>query len=168
MVVGAPDPVPARRFWTSTETMWRLLLAGATVGVITNTGPATATLSVNVPAASGSTYAGTITDGYNQLGLSLGGQGEEVLAGSNSYSGGTTVQNGVLQLGSPAALGTGQLAANGGTLDLAGYSVTVPSFSGAAGVVVNSSSATLAMLTTTQFGTTSFGGSITDGAGASV
>ena len=53
------------------------------------------------------------------------------LASANAYSGGTTIANGTLQLGNSAALGTGNLAANGGTLDMDGYSVTVASFSGA-------------------------------------
>ena len=90
------------------------------------------------------------------------GPGWTALAASNSYSGGTFVENGLLQLGNSAALGSGALAADGGTLDLAGYSVAVPSFSGAAGIVTNSGGA-LATLTSSQSGTTAFGGSIQDG-----
>ena len=87
-----------------------------------------------------------------------------LLSGSNSYGGGTIINNsGILQLGNPAALGTGSLVANGGTLDLAGYSVAVSSFSGAAGTVTNNGG-TVATLTVNQAGNTVFGGSINDGA----
>ena len=55
------------------------------------------------------------------------------------------------------------MAANGGTLDLGGNSVTVGSFSGASGVVTNNGGS-LATLTVTQNGDTTFGGTIADGA----
>ncbi len=61
------------------------------------------------------------------------GSGILELTGSNTYVGGTTVQAGVLQLGSTAAtLGaaTGALAMSGGTLDLNGHSVGVGVLSG--------------------------------------
>ena len=93
------------------------------------------------------------------------GSGMLTLSGNSNYSGGTTILNGTLQLGSSTALGTGNLAVNSGTLDLGGNGVTVPSFSGAAGVVTNNMSATLATLTVNQAGNTIFSGSIADGAG---
>ncbi len=93
------------------------------------------------------------------------GSGFLLLAATNSYSGGTIVNNGLLQLGNSAALGTGGLAADGGTLDLAGYSVTVASFSGAAGTVASSMTGSLATLTVNQASATTFGGTIEDGAG---
>ena len=68
------------------------------------------------------------------------GPGWMQLAASNSYSGGTFVENGLLQLGNSAALGSGVLAADGGTLDLAGYSVaTCPASAGAAAGTVTDS-----------------------------
>ena len=73
-----------------------------------------------------------------------------------------TSNNGLLQVGNSNALGSGALAANGGTLDLTGYSVTVASFSGAAGTVTNNGGS-LATLNVTQNGDTSFGGTIQDG-----
>ena len=87
------------------------------------------------------------------------------LAGASNYAGGTTVQNGLLQLSNANALGapSGALAANGGTLDLGGNSVTVGSFSGASGVVTNNGGSN-ATLTVNQTGVTAFNGNITDGA----
>jgi fibronectin-binding autotransporter adhesin len=97
-------------------------------------------------------------------GLTKSGLGTLTLGGSDNYSGGTTVQQGVLQLGNSAALGTGGLAANGGTLDLQGYSVTVTSFSGAAGAVTDYGfSGGTTILTVDQPTTTVFGGTIADG-----
>jgi fibronectin-binding autotransporter adhesin len=92
------------------------------------------------------------------------GPGTTTLSGSNGYSGGTSITSGVLQLGNTAALGTGGLAANGGTLDLEGNSILVPSFSGAAGAVTdygfNFGTTTL---TVNQSLATTFGGTIADG-----
>jgi fibronectin-binding autotransporter adhesin len=97
-------------------------------------------------------------------GLTKSGLGTLTLGGSNNYSGGTTVQEGELQLSSSSALGVGGLAVNGGTLDLEGYSVTVPSFRGVAGTVsdfgFDSGTTTL---TVDQSSTTTFGGTIADG-----
>ena len=131
-------------------------------GIVTNSGGALATLTVS---QSGNTaFNGTLTDGASQLALYKTGVGMLTLGGSNNFSGGTTIANGTLQLGNSAALGNSPLAANGGTLDLAGYGATVPSFSGAAGIVTNSSTAT-SILTVNQATSTSFNGSFIDGAG---
>ena len=110
------------------------------------------------------TVGGTIS-GSHSLTVN-GGYGTLTLSESDTYSGGTKINGGVLQLGNSAALGTGAVAANGGMLDLNGYSIVAPSFSGSAGAITNSASNTTATLTVSQ-GTaaTSFGGSIADGAG---
>jgi autotransporter-associated beta strand protein len=51
-----------------------------------------------------------------------------LLSGSNSYSGGTTVNAGTLRVGSSAAVGTGALTVNtGGILDVNGQSLSVGS-----------------------------------------
>ena len=54
---------------------------------------------------------------------------------ASNYSGGTTLQAGILQSGSNAALGTGALTVNGGVLDLNGYSISVGSLSGNGGLI---------------------------------
>jgi fibronectin-binding autotransporter adhesin len=131
----------------------------------TAAGPATFVIGGNVAPGSGTTYGGVIQNGSSTVAIQIAGSGSMLLAGPNAYTGGTTVTSGLLQLGNTAALGTGALAANGGTLDLAGYSVTVPSFSGAGGIVTNSNPASVAVFTASQSGATVFSGALQNGAG---
>jgi outer membrane autotransporter protein len=48
--------------------------------------------------------------------LTKNGPGEVILTGMNTYSGGTILSNGVLTVGGPQALGTGNMLVNGGAL----------------------------------------------------
>jgi autotransporter-associated beta strand protein len=98
------------------------------------------TIDVNANTA---TLSGALSDSANSGGgLIKAGPGLLNISGNNTYSGGTVVQNGTLQLGGSAALSTGALAVNAGTLDLNGFSATVSSFSGAAGIVTDTSGTT--------------------------
>jgi autotransporter-associated beta strand protein len=133
-------------------------------GTITNSASnSLATLSVNQ--STNTAFNGTIADGAGQVGLYKSGPGMLTLGNANAYSGGTAIAAGTLQLGNTAALGSGALAANGGMLDMAGYGATVSSFSGASGVVTNSSTGTLATLTVNQAINTTFSGQLNDAAG---
>ena len=69
----------------------------STINVQTNT----LTLSGSVPTSTGT--------------LAKNGTGTLILTGSNDYSGGTNLNNGVLQAGSNTALGTSTITFNGGT-----------------------------------------------------
>ena len=129
---------------------------GAGANTLYGTGPLTL-----AGAGSGAINTAVTTSGP----LNMNGSGTWILAGANTYAGGTKVASGVLQIGNSAALGSGALAANGGTLDLAGYSVTVPSFSGAVGTITNSAGGGLAAFTVNQAVNTTFNGAINDGAG---
>ncbi|WP_242116249.1 autotransporter domain-containing protein [Sphingomonas lacusdianchii] len=59
-------------------------------------------------------YAGTIVDGSNTTSLAKVGTGTLILSGNNSYSGGTTVDAGTLQIGNGGAIGwvDGTIATN--------------------------------------------------------
>ena len=87
------------------------------------------------------------------------------LTAANTYNGGTTVNDGTLQLGNPSALGTGGLTVTGGELDLNANSVSLLSLSGNGGTVSDesSSSGSATVLTVVQGTTTTFGGTIRDG-----
>ena len=66
----------------------------------------------------GGTFSGTIQDSYGSTTLTKVGAGTEVLSGTNTYSGGTNVNAGVLNF-APSALGSGLVTFGGGTLQWA-------------------------------------------------
>ncbi|MGO9112862.1 MAG: beta strand repeat-containing protein [Thermoguttaceae bacterium] len=97
------------------------------------------------------------------------GAGTLTLAVSNSYTGGTTVSNGVLELGTSTALpSNSSVTLNGGTLDLGGVDQQVASLSdgtpGSGGSIVNSNTGVTSVLTLTPTtGSTTFSGMIMGG-----
>ena len=97
------------------------------------------------------------------------GQGMLTLNGSNTYSGGTTVSNGTLQMGSANALGGGGLTVNGGVVDLNGSAITIGSYlNGNGGTITDNSGAGQTVLTVNQLGNSIFRGAIHDGPMTSV
>jgi fibronectin-binding autotransporter adhesin len=114
-------------------------LSGSGGDIINNSSAANAVLTVNNSSAC--SFSGWMYDGSSKnLGLTKNGTGTLTLSGANTYSGGTTVSLGTLTLGNSSALGSGSVTLNGGTLDLYGYSVTVPLLSGANSFINDSSS----------------------------
>lgn len=100
-----------------------LLYTGVTASsdrAFTLTDAKTSTINVqtNALTLSGSAPASTGT-------LAKNGTGTLILTGSNSYSGGTTLNNGVLQAGSNTALGSGTITFNGGTRLVVASGVTL-------------------------------------------
>ena len=77
-------------------------LAGT--GTVTNTG-AGATLNVGDDNSS-SVFSGTLQNGPGALALTKSGTGTLTLSGTNTYSGGTTISAGILQLGNATATGS--------------------------------------------------------------
>ena len=67
------------------------------------------------PAGGSATFSGVIQDGGSQMALTLDGSGTQVLAGSSTYSGLTTITAGTLQLGSGGA--TGSINGTSGVVD---------------------------------------------------
>ena len=135
-------------------------------GTVQNSGVSASILTLAGSAGVSTTYSGLIggTGSLGNIGLIVAGGGLQNLAGSNNYTGGTQVTGGTLQLGNANAIGTGALAANGGVFDLAEFSVTVPSFSGASGTVTTSVAQPVT-LAVSQTGSTAFGGALQNGAG---
>src|SRR5205823_746885 len=82
-------------------------------------------------------------------GLSKTGAGGLTLSVANTYSGGTTISAGTVNLGNASALGTGGLTVNGGTLELLnGATHSVANLSGSGGTIEingNSNTATLSV-----------------------
>lgn len=108
------------------------------------------------------TVSAAIT-GINGLIIDSPGTGKIILPGANTYSGGTTLTAGTLQLSGSGTLGaaTGSLTADGGTLDLNGTSQSVGTLGGTAGTILNNSTGTNVTLTVgTGNATGSYGGVI--------
>ncbi|MEX1048448.1 MAG: autotransporter-associated beta strand repeat-containing protein [Akkermansiaceae bacterium] len=84
------------------------------------------------PRSGTQTYSGIIADGATGMNLVKSGAGRQVLSGSNSYTGTTSINGGFLRLGAADALGTttevsvnggsGSIGATIGNFDLAGFS----------------------------------------------
>ena len=119
-------------------------------------GGGVSTLTVNQTADA--TYSGVIQSGMytRSVALAKSGSGTLTLSGNNTYTGGTTVNSGLLKLESNSALGSsgGSLTINGGVVDLNGRSPTVGPLSGA---YITNSSETLSTLTVNQATNTTFG-----------
>jgi fibronectin-binding autotransporter adhesin len=89
-----------------------------TGGTILNNGGGAVTLTAGNDNTS-STYSGSIQDrtsGAGTLALTKVGTGVLTLSGSNSYTGGTQIDAGVLSFGNTAALGVGTVTIGSGTL----------------------------------------------------
>ena len=112
-------------------------------GTVTGQGGAANTLTLANTGAGGTTLTGAIANGAaGTLALLVNntGAGATILSGANSYSGGTTLAAGTLQLSGSGTLGSasGALTVNGGALDLNGTSQAVGALSGSGGAILNS------------------------------
>lgn len=76
------------------------------------------TVNVALPEGAENTYSGILSQGNLAASLTVSGAGKLTLAGANTYTGGTTINNGAtLVAASATALGTGNVT-NSGTLEL--------------------------------------------------
>ncbi len=152
--IGTPAPSarasPGCQRWSSRSGRNNLTVAGlsGSAGTVTTSVPGSLALTVNQTAAT--SFGGTIQNGAGVLSLAFSG-GALDLSGTNTYSGGTTITAGTLQVGSTAALpGTGLLTINsGGLLDLHGFSPIAGQLGGA-GTVDNLALSTTSTLTRQQ------------------
>ncbi len=94
----------------------RILIFSNVVG--TAASGVTNTLTLNGVNTGNNVIKGEIGDGAGggNLFLVKSGTGTWVLSGTNTYSGGTTLNSGIFHLNNPYAIGTGMLTLNGGTL----------------------------------------------------
>jgi autotransporter family porin len=83
--------------------------------------------------------SGTFDSGWNGKSLTKAGEGTLILSAANSYTGGTTVQTGTLQLSGSGSLGvtTGTTTVEGGTLDLGGTTQQQVALNQSSGMINN-------------------------------
>jgi len=91
---------------------------------VTNNGQTPATLTAGGNDSS-TVFSGTLTDGSSSLGLTKIGAGMMILTGGNTYTGGTTINDGTLLVNNSEALGLGNVAVNGGVLGAAPQPINV-------------------------------------------
>jgi autotransporter-associated beta strand protein len=121
------------------------------------------------------TISGTIQNGIAGNTLNIGAGGTVILSGANTYTGGTNIIRGTLQLGADNALPTTTVldvdssnAADAAIFDLGGYDQTVAGLqrsvpAGGGGSVVKISGGGTSSLTVNQAIDTEFSGAITGG-----
>jgi autotransporter-associated beta strand protein len=119
--------------------------------------------------SSNSTFAGIIQNSSTgSVVFTKSGTGTVILSGVNSYSGGTTVNGGTIQLGSPSALGNSAapLAINSGDVDLHGFNLTAGTFSGSG--TVDDLTTTNVTLTVGGSASSTFSGLLLDSGGGAL
>ncbi len=85
------------------QTIDSLANSGVSGGTVTNSVAGTATLTL-APAGS-TTFSGRIQNGTGKVALALAGPGTQVFASSNTYTGGTTIDGGILVAANAQRLG---------------------------------------------------------------
>lgn len=134
-------------------------------GQIVNGGATDAVLTIDGSVLGDSSFGGVIADGAGggTLALVKRGLSTQTLSGSNTYSGGTRIEAGTLDLKGSGTLGapTGDLdIASGATLLFDATALTVGSLSGAG--TITRSDFNPGLLTVNQAANTIFSGAITD------
>ena len=86
-------------------------------GIISNAGTGAKTLTLGGSNTGANAIQSVIADGSGTLALTKADTGTWALSGTNTYSGGTTLNTGTLAVNSASAIGTGTLTIAGGTLD---------------------------------------------------
>jgi autotransporter-associated beta strand protein len=147
---------------------------GVDTGILENDGgtqtiSAPLILDTNLALQVTSTGSKTMLTGpiSGSAGVALLGQGDALLSGNNSFTGGTSIVSGVLHIGSATALGstTSPLNLIGGTLDLNGNALTIGALSGD-GTIDNMTAGTSANFTIGSDNSSSiFNGNIASTAG---
>ena len=113
-----------------------------------------------------STVIGDGTHGPAAMGLVKLGTNSLTLSGNNSYTSGTSVTGGTLQLGNAGALGAGSVALSAGVLDLASNSTTIGALSGTAGsTITNTTGSPVTLTTNFASGVSAFAGLLSNGTG---
>ena len=137
-------------------------LAGS--GTVTNAGSVATVLTAGGNNLS-TTFSGILRDGTGKLGLIKIGTGMLTLAGSNTYTGVTTVSFGTLLAGSATGFSSSSAFTVNSVLDLAGFSNSVASLAGS-GSVTNSGGSPVTLTAGDDGTSTVFSGTLANGTGS--
>jgi autotransporter-associated beta strand protein len=135
------------------------LTGSGTVDNSASGGPFTLTVGGNNTT---STFGGTIQNTAGTLALAKTGTGTLTLSSANTYSGGTIISTGTLQLGIANAIPSTSDVTDTGTLDLAGLNDTIGALAGA-GKVTSSAAGTVTLTVGTTGNNGNFSGIIQNG-----
>jgi autotransporter-associated beta strand protein len=132
-------------------------------GAVTLSGTPTATVNFGTL-----TLGGAITT--STVGISKAGAGTLVLSGSNSFAGNVGVTAGILRMGHASALGTGTTTvSSGATLDVNGFSRTLPLTVSGTGLSGNYQQNTLgSIINSSTTSASTISGSVTFGAATAI
>ena len=141
-------------------------LAGS--GSVINSNNRSASVLTVTPTSGSTAFSGIIRGGgtLGTISLVISGSGMQVLAGNNTYTGGTMVSGGTLQLGNNRALGVGGLTVSTSTLlDLNGFSPAIGALNGG-GLIDNVAGGGVSLLTIGSGGSSgTFSGTIQNSSG---
>jgi autotransporter-associated beta strand protein len=108
-------------------------------GTVTNSGVSAPAVLTTGADNTSTTFGGLAKDGSSMLGLAKIGNGNFILSGANTYTGGTSLNAGSISIGNISALGTGSLTFAGTNAAL--ESTVTGSLANA--IIINSGSATI-------------------------
>lgn len=159
-----------------------LNMTGHQIGHVTGTNIAVGTVSLVPTASQTATLMNLGGTGINDAGVNMNGAGTLILSGTNTYTGGTTLSSGQLNLNSATALGaaTGGLTITGGALgNSSGSAVTLTNnnaqawnadfaFNGPNDLNLGNGAVTMSAsrIVTVNAGNLTVGGAVSDGGGA--
>ena len=142
LVLGSPTSIPSGAGKGNVAVGGTLDLGGIPLtvnglsgaGTVTSGQPGAVTFTVGANDQT-STFSGSIANGAGTVAVTKIGAGLLNLAGNSTYSGGTTISSGTLQIGAanplPYGAGVGNVSLSGGAvLDLAGNALAINGLSG--------------------------------------